>query len=191
MRRCGQETDVRGVPAVDVGMRHAAENAEVRAMLLEKTQVGGCDVVAPIAQGKELVAQKSQVVAHREHPARLGTWCERAFCLCRRNDSRQHRFQKRERECDAGPLEKTPPGKWTPGGDERSAGKRTGGVRRHRRAQRRQRGVPVNEAIDKGLNERKLGSMLGWTAVVSSAAYASDSALRDAVEPVRVVAALV
>jgi hypothetical protein len=38
-------------------------------------------------------------------------------------------------------------------------------------AQRRQRGVPVNEAIDKGLNDRKLGSMLGWTAVVSASAY--------------------
>ena len=62
--RCGrQETHVGRVPAVDVGVRDAAEDAEILPVRLEVLQVGRRHVVAAGAGGKELVAEEAEIVA--------------------------------------------------------------------------------------------------------------------------------
>src|SRR2546428_4425688 len=73
MRRRREETVVRRVPAIHVGMRHAAEDREVVAMLLENFQIRRQWVIAPGLLREELVWQQTEIVADAEEPARLST----------------------------------------------------------------------------------------------------------------------
>ena len=72
VRRAGEEADVGRVAAIDVGMRHAAEDGEVFAMLLQQLQVRRGRVVAAGAGWQEVLAQQAEIVADGEHPSRRG-----------------------------------------------------------------------------------------------------------------------
>src|SRR5205809_6698376 len=71
MRRSGEKTIVRRMPAVHVGMPHAAEHGEIVAMLLEHFEVRRQRVIAPAFLGKEMFRQQTEIVADAKHPARL------------------------------------------------------------------------------------------------------------------------
>ena len=66
MRRGGEEAVVRRMPAVHVGMRHAAEHGEIVAMLLEQFEVGRQRVIAPALLREEMFRQQAEVVADAE-----------------------------------------------------------------------------------------------------------------------------
>ena len=121
VRRGGQEADVRRMPAVDVGMRDAAEHGEVVAVLLQHLEVGRSRVVAAGAGREEQVGSQAEVVADAEHPARPGI--RRARRGSRRaRERRQHRVEERQRQRDAHALQKTPARDGLAGGDEGSTG---------------------------------------------------------------------
>jgi hypothetical protein len=71
MRGGGEKAVVRGMPAIHIRVRDAAEDREIVSMFLELLQVRGEGVIASALFGKKLVRQQAEIVADREHPARL------------------------------------------------------------------------------------------------------------------------
>ena len=126
VRGGGQEGDVRRVAAVHVRVRHAAEDGEVVAVLLEELQVRRGRVVAAGVLGEELVRQQAEVVADAEQPPR-----RRA--VGRPRERRPHRLQQRQRQRHARAAEEPPPGERPPRRGERGRGRRAG-LAVHRRA---------------------------------------------------------
>ena len=122
MRRGGEETDVRRVPAIHVRMRDAAEHGEVIAVRLEHIEIGRRRIIAAGARGEELIREQAEIVADGEHPARLRA---RAGGRAARRGPRKcgpHRVEERERHHDPRAAEKLPARERLPRGDERADG---------------------------------------------------------------------
>jgi hypothetical protein len=98
MRRGGQEANIRRMAAVNIRMRDAAEHCEVVPVRLQQFQIWRGDVFAPGAFGEEVIREQSQVIANRQHAARLRS----RFGL---RQHRLHHIQKRERQRGPGSFE--------------------------------------------------------------------------------------
>src|SRR5205807_3726467 len=71
MGRGREKTIVRRMPAVHVGMPHAAEHREIVAIFLEHFEVRRQRIIAPAFLWEKMFRQQTEVVADAEHPARL------------------------------------------------------------------------------------------------------------------------
>ena len=71
MGRGREKTIVRRMPAVHVGMPHAAEHGEIIAMLPEHFEVRRQRIIPPAFLGEEMFRQQTEIVADAEHPARF------------------------------------------------------------------------------------------------------------------------
>src|SRR5438445_7709948 len=89
MRRGREEAVVRRMAAIHVGMRHAAEDREIVAMLLEDSQIRRQWVITPVLLREEMFGQQTKVVADAEEPARLATWCRISGNAFRRRGERR------------------------------------------------------------------------------------------------------
>ena len=105
MGRGGQETDIRRMAAIDVRMRHAAEDREVIAVFLEQLEVRRRRVIASAAGREEMVGQQAEVVADGEHPARLRAGRQRRGRRRGLREWRQHRVEKRQCKGDSRPAQ--------------------------------------------------------------------------------------
>src|SRR5439155_7688393 len=96
MRRGREEAIVRRMPAIHVGMRHAAEDGEIVAMLLEDLEIRRQWVITPVLLREEMFGQQTQVVADAEEPARLAAWRRISGNAFRRGGKgRRHGIQHR------------------------------------------------------------------------------------------------
>ena len=96
MRRGREEAIVRRMPAIHVGMRHAAEDGEIVAMLLEDLEIRRQWVITPVLLREEMFGQQTQVVADAEEPARLAAWrCISGNAFRHGGKGRRHGIQHR------------------------------------------------------------------------------------------------
>ncbi len=97
---CGREEAVlRAVSAIHIGMRHAAEEAELAPHLRQRCQRLRQLIIATGLRREERFRQKAEVVRDDQHPAR----CLR---LCRPAKHRRHAFEQRQSQRDTRTLQK-------------------------------------------------------------------------------------
>ena len=113
MRRRRQETDVRRMPAVHVGMRNPAEYREILAVRREIAEVGRQLVTAAGLRGEKLAGQQAKVVADGEHSARLPVQ-RRNGELRGVRDSGEHRVEQRQCEHHAHAAQELAARQWLP-----------------------------------------------------------------------------
>ena len=109
MRRGGEEAVVRRMPAVHVGMRHAAEDGEVVAVLLQQLRgKARARSRAPSSSGKKCSGSRPRLLQIAEHPARLRVAASRRDRRPRQR--RLHRVEQRQRQHDARAAQETAAG---------------------------------------------------------------------------------
>jgi hypothetical protein len=121
MRRGGEEGNVGGVAAIHVGMRHAAHDREVIAMVFEKLEVWREGVILACLPWEELAVQQAQVVADAQEPAWRPAWGGiggEGFAA----EWRDHALKERQRQCNSRHAEETPARNGPAAGDERAMG---------------------------------------------------------------------
>src|ERR1700687_2415253 len=101
MRRGGEEAIVRGMSAIDVRMRNAAEDGEVVAVFFEVLEIRRQRVIAPALLWEKLTRQQAEVVADAEHPPRFSAWRGAGGTLRYRGENGGHRLQHRQGKQDA------------------------------------------------------------------------------------------
>src|SRR4051794_11311036 len=106
MRRGREKTDVRGVTAIDVGMRHTAEHREILAIFLQELEVRRRRVAHAAVLRKKQIGPKAEIVADAEHPPRLGSRRKRRGRFRGARERWQHRVEKGQRKRDARAPEK-------------------------------------------------------------------------------------
>src|SRR4051794_1056570 len=121
MRSGGQETVIRGMPAIDIRMRDAAEDREVPTMVLEHFKVRRERIVLSALLGKKIIGEQTEVVADSQYTARRAAWCGCCGFFRDGRKRRHHGIEQRQGKRNARTPKERAPGEGAPGGNEWSS----------------------------------------------------------------------